>query len=98
MSFSDDHIIIETTAVLRVHENLWPGPQEVTLEVRDQQGLSCPEPQVLKLDVCTCDKHGRCGLREAQKMGAGLGGAGIGLLLLGVLLLLREFSDMSASL
>ncbi|KAL7888147.1 hypothetical protein AOLI_G00031210 [Acnodon oligacanthus] len=77
-----------TTAILRTHESLWPGTQEVTVEVRDQQGEACPEPQVLKLDVCTCDRHGLCGARGAQQKGSVLGKAGIGLLLLGLLLLL----------
>uniref|UniRef100_A0A3B1J7N9 Desmoglein 2 n=1 Tax=Astyanax mexicanus TaxID=7994 RepID=A0A3B1J7N9_ASTMX len=78
----------DTTAILRSHEPLWPGPREVTVEVRDEQGLSCPEPQVLKLDVCSCDKNGLCGVRGAQQKGAVLGKAGIGLLLLGLLMLL----------
>lgn len=78
----------DTTAILRSHEPLWPGPREVTVEVRDEQGLSCPEPQVLKLDVCSCNANGLCGVRGAQQKGAVFGKAGIGLLFLGLLMLL----------
>lgn len=68
--------------MLKPLEDPWPGPQKVTMEIRDQQGESCPEKQVLKLDVCSANR--------GQSKSSVLGGAGIGLLLLGFLTLLRE--------
>uniref|UniRef100_A0AAY5F2M2 Cadherin domain-containing protein n=1 Tax=Electrophorus electricus TaxID=8005 RepID=A0AAY5F2M2_ELEEL len=78
----------DTTAILRTQETLWPGPKEVTVQVHDQQGLSCPEPQVLKVDVCTCDISGHCSPDVRKLKGSVLGGAGISLILLGLLMLL----------
>lgn len=76
--------------MLKPQDAPWPGPHQVTLEVRDQQGVSCPDKQVLKVDVCTCDKSATCSSITPQKKSSVLGGAGIGLLLLGLLMLLRE--------
>nr|XP_015209357.1 PREDICTED: desmoglein-2-like [Lepisosteus oculatus] len=77
----------DTTAILRTHDNLWPGSYEVAVEVKDQQGLSCPDKQVVKIDVCTCNEQKTC---EATRKttGAGLGFAAMGLLILGFLMLL----------
>lgn len=76
--------------MLKPEDPLWPGPRQVTLEIKDQQGLMCPEKQVLKLDVCTCDKSAMCATTVGPKKSSKLGGAGIGLLLLGFLALLRK--------
>lgn len=81
--------------MLKPQDTLWPGPHQVILEVRDQQGLSCPDRQVLKVDVCTCDKSATCGSILGQKKSSKLGGAGIGLLLLGLLMLLRKHTFIS---
>lgn len=89
------HAVVGTTAMLKPQDILWPGPHQVTLEVRDQQGVHCPDQQVLKLDVCTCDKSATCGPVAAQKKSSVLGGAGIGLLVLGLLMLLREHTFTS---
>ncbi|XP_015209349.2 desmoglein-2.1-like [Lepisosteus oculatus] len=76
-----------TTAILRAQDNVWPGSYEVTVEVKDQQGLSCPDKQVVKIDVCTCGGDEKnCG--RTEKSGATFGSAGIGLLILGLLMLL----------
>ncbi|KAG9348066.1 hypothetical protein JZ751_004091 [Albula glossodonta] len=81
----------DTSAILRAHENLWPGPYEVTLEITDQQGHACPDRQVMKVEVCTCDKNQVCGTRGGSggdSPGAVFGAPGIGLLFLGLLTLL----------
>lgn len=80
----------DTTAIFRTHEKLWPGPHELMVEVTDQQGLKCPEPQKLQVDVCTCKNQGGCDRTATgdAKKGSRLGPAGIGLLLLGLLALL----------
>ncbi|XP_060773617.1 desmoglein-2.1-like isoform X1 [Neoarius graeffei] len=78
----------DTTVMLKPQDAPWPGPLQVTLEVRDQQGISCPDKQVLKVTVCTCDKSATCGTIVAQRKGSELGSAGIGLLVLGLLMLL----------
>ncbi|XP_042603389.1 desmoglein-2.1 [Cyprinus carpio] len=83
----------DTTAIFRTNEKLWPGEYELTVDVKDQQGLSCPEPQKIQVDVCTCTNQGACaragpsGISGAFK-GSRLGPAGIGLLFLGLLSLL----------
>ncbi|XP_060773607.1 desmoglein-2.1-like [Neoarius graeffei] len=78
----------DTTAMLKPQDAPWPGPLQVTLEVRDQQGISCPDKQVLKVTVCTCDESATCGTIVAQGKSSELGSAGIGLLVLGLLMLL----------
>ncbi|CAL8307288.1 unnamed protein product [Lota lota] len=81
----------ETSAILRSHETLWPGYYEVNVEVHDQQGEACPEPQKVKVEVCTCEDGKTCGLQGATgrvSKGSVLGPAAIGLMLLGFLMLL----------
>ncbi|XP_060773610.1 desmoglein-2.1-like [Neoarius graeffei] len=81
-------LLNDTTAMLVPQDTLWPGLLQVILEVRDQQGMSCPDKQVLKVNVCTCDESATCGAIAAQGKSSGLGSAGIGLLILGLLVLL----------
>uniref|UniRef100_A0A8C1PAY0 Desmoglein 2 n=1 Tax=Cyprinus carpio TaxID=7962 RepID=A0A8C1PAY0_CYPCA len=84
----------DTTAIFRTHEKLWPGEYELTVDVKDQQGLSCPEPQKIQVEVCTCTDQGACSRTEENgskgtfKKGSRFGPAGIGLLFLGLLSLL----------
>ncbi|XP_028817123.1 desmoglein-3-like isoform X2 [Denticeps clupeoides] len=84
----------DTTTILRAHDVLWPGPYNVTLEISDQQGESCPDLQVLRVDACTCTDRGACKseLRESSAVRDGtravLGPAAIGLIFLGILALL----------
>ncbi|GAA6234747.1 desmoglein-2-like [Lates japonicus] len=77
----------ETTVILRDQANLWPGTYKVAMEVKDQQGKSCTDVQIMDVTVCTCNENTKtCVLRHTTT--AGLGAAGILLLLLGLLLLL----------
>nr|XP_046248064.1 desmoglein-2-like [Scatophagus argus] len=81
----------DTAAILRAQESMWPGVYEVEFVVKDQQGHSCPEPQKVKVQVCTCEDGVQCGKRGSSgqsSKGVEFGPAGIGLLLLGLLLLL----------
>lgn len=76
---------------------MWPGVYEVEFLVKDEQGKACPEPQKVNVQVCTCEDGVLCGKRGANgqpSKGAELGPAGIGLLLLGLLLLLRKYNVM----
>uniref|UniRef100_A0A672G470 Desmoglein-2-like n=1 Tax=Salarias fasciatus TaxID=181472 RepID=A0A672G470_SALFA len=76
-----------TTVILRDQANLWPGHYKVMVEIKDQQGKVCAEDQIIDLTVCTCHEVTRtCSARNVST--AGLGAAGILLLLLGLLLLL----------
>lgn len=89
--------VADTAAILRVHELLWLGEYDVALEVKDEQGYACPEPQKVTVQVCTCEDGVLCGKKGFNGQvtkGAELGPAGIGLLLLGLLLLLRKFMLM----
>lgn len=82
----------DTAAILRAQEPVWPGSYEVEFLVRDEQGVACPEPQKVKVQVCTCEDGVVCGKRGGSgqpSKGAEFGPAGIGLLFLGLLMLLR---------
>lgn len=92
-------LLADTAAIVRAQEELWAGSYEVELVVSDQQGLSCGEPQKVELLACTCDVGDECGAHGSQgqsKKQIKLGPAGIGLLLLGFLMLLRKFADASS--
>ncbi|KAM7388788.1 hypothetical protein PAMP_024938 [Pampus punctatissimus] len=81
----------DTAAILRSQESIWPGVYEVEFLVKDGQGEACPNPQKVKVHVCTCENGvvcGKLGGNGKPSKGAELGPAGIGLLLLGLLLLL----------
>ncbi|XP_062411297.1 desmoglein-2.1-like [Sardina pilchardus] len=83
---------------LWAEDGIWPGYYDITFEVRDQQGLACPQPQVLHLEVCTCDegvtscRPNPQGTQEltgtSVKKSSQLGGAAIGALLVGLVSLL----------
>uniref|UniRef100_A0A8C5GHF3 Desmoglein-2-like n=1 Tax=Gouania willdenowi TaxID=441366 RepID=A0A8C5GHF3_GOUWI len=76
-----------TTAILRDQANLWPGTYKVALQIKDQQGKSCADLQIIDVTVCTCHKDTKaCVSRSTSTVG--LGAAGVLLLLLGLLLLL----------
>lgn len=62
------------------------------MDVKDQQGLGCPEPQKIVVEVCTCTAQGGCDRTGTGmlKKGSTFGAAGIGLLFLGLLSLLRK--------
>ncbi|XP_070303756.1 desmoglein-2.1 isoform X2 [Salvelinus sp. IW2-2015] len=81
-----------TTAVLRSTEALWPGEYEVRVAVADEQGLSCPAPQVFKVEVCTCLEGEDCDSRtislRQKTTDAKIGTPAIGLLILASCVLL----------
>ncbi|KAG7488416.1 hypothetical protein MATL_G00034280 [Megalops atlanticus] len=83
----------DTTAILRARETLWPGSFEVMLEIKDKQGVACPDKQVLQLEACTCVENGACVLRLQQEPSAEFGGLGIGLLALGFVMLLLPLKE-----
>ncbi|XP_034981255.2 desmoglein-2 [Zootoca vivipara] len=80
-------IRVDGSRVQLIPENLNPGSYEVPLLVKDNQGLSCPEYQTLRLDVCECAEGGGC---RAAIVGSSvvLGPAAIALIILALLLLL----------
>uniref|UniRef100_A0A7N5ZWY6 Cadherin domain-containing protein n=1 Tax=Anabas testudineus TaxID=64144 RepID=A0A7N5ZWY6_ANATE len=77
----------ETTAILRDQANLWPGTYKVAVEVKDQQGKSCADVQMMDVVVCTCHEDTKACLSRSTSTKV-FGTAGILLLLLGMLLLL----------
>ncbi|XP_056247907.1 desmoglein-2-like protein [Seriola aureovittata] len=77
----------ETTAILRDQAKLWPGIYRVAVDVKDQQGKSCGDVQMMDVTVCTCDEITRT-CRSRLTTTSGFGAAGVLLLLLGLLLLL----------
>ncbi|XP_041659024.1 desmoglein-2-like [Cheilinus undulatus] len=77
----------ETAAILRDEANLWPGIYKVVVEVKDQQGKSCADVQVMDVIVCTCAENTRTCVGRTTKTSS-FGASGVLLLLLGLLLLL----------
>ncbi|KAG9333824.1 hypothetical protein JZ751_010041, partial [Albula glossodonta] len=77
---------VYTSAVLRSHENLWPGQYQLAVEVSDQQGKTCG-PQVLDLMVQPCFLGIGGGPRSPPPSPV-FGAPGVGFLLLALLLLL----------
>lgn len=92
-----DLLPADTAAILRALVSPWPGFYEVEFVVRDEQGDACPEPQKMRVQVCTCEDGVVCGKKGTNGQPdkrAELGPAGIGLLFLGLLLLARKFDVM----
>lgn len=82
--------ISETTAILRDQKHLWPGMYKVAVEIKDQQGKSCANVQMLDVVVCTCEANTRTCMAHIERR-SDFGVAGILLLLLGLLLLLCKY-------
>lgn len=82
---------LETTVILRDHANLWPGKYKVRVDIKDQQGKSCADVQTMDVVVCTCDDNTK-NCKPAGPTSKNFSPSGILLLLLGLLLLLREYS------
>ncbi|KAJ8272790.1 hypothetical protein GJAV_G00093470 [Gymnothorax javanicus] len=78
------------SVILRAEGQLWPGLYHVQLEVQDQQGKVCEEPQVLDVMVCSCEEEGaeKAPCSDGTTPSAVFGPAGVGFLLLALLLLL----------
>lgn len=87
----------DTATILRAQESMWPGFYQVELVVKDDQGQACPEPQKVKIQFCTCEDGLQCGRWGASGMASKetkLGPAGIGILLLGLLMLLCKYNKI----
>lgn len=78
-----------TTAILRDQANLWPGTYKVAVVVKDLQGKSCADVQMMDVVVCTCQADTKACLSRSTAT-TDFGTAGVLLLLLGLLLLLCE--------
>ncbi|XP_042320368.1 desmoglein-2 [Sceloporus undulatus] len=78
---------VDGTRAQLVPQNVNPGTYEVPLLVKDNQGLSCPEPQILKVQVCDCVDGAGC---QEAIVGSSvvLGPSAIALIILALLLLL----------
>lgn len=78
-----------TSVILRDQAHLWPGIYKVAVQVKDQQGKSCDDLQTIDLTVCTCLQGFKtCTARSSKSVV--FGAAGVLLMLLGLLLLLRK--------
>lgn len=107
MQVGNSLLLADTATILRTQVTMWPGFYQVELVVKDNQGQACPEPQRVKIQLCTCEDGLHCGRSGASGIGTKeiqLAPAGIGLLLLSLLMLLCEsnkrparhiFGDMS---
>ncbi|XP_040289294.1 desmoglein-2 isoform X2 [Bufo bufo] len=71
-----------------IPKDIWEGRHQVKILVTDNQGLSCPEKQVLTLAVCTCNNDGYACSEMRTDTSIGLGGGAIALMILACLLLL----------
>ncbi|XP_072460577.1 desmoglein-2 [Notamacropus eugenii] len=77
----------EATSAWLIARELKVGRSEIHLSVSDNQGLSCPEKQILKLTVCTCVSGSGC-VQPLADPYVGLGSGAIGLMIFAFLLLL----------
>ncbi|XP_068196504.1 desmoglein-2-like protein [Antennarius striatus] len=77
----------KTSAILRDQSNLWPGIYKVAIQIKDQQGKSCADNQVMDVVVCTCDENTKTCVARGTSTSS-LGPLGVLLFLLGLLLLL----------
>lgn len=82
-------VSLETTVILRDQARLWPGIHKVAVEIKDQQGKSCADIQTMDVVVCRCQENTKTCLPRSSATTT-FGAAGVLLLLLGLLLLLRE--------
>uniref|UniRef100_A0A3Q2E734 Desmoglein-2-like n=1 Tax=Cyprinodon variegatus TaxID=28743 RepID=A0A3Q2E734_CYPVA len=74
----------DTAAIVKPKQNLPPGVYEVTLMVKDQHGQTCLDPQKIYIIICQTRKV------DANPVSK-LGNAGLGVLLLGLMLLICEY-------
>ncbi|XP_044538802.1 desmoglein-2 [Gracilinanus agilis] len=77
----------QSTSAWLIPKELKVGRSEVHLSVSDNQGLSCPEKQILKLTVCNCVSGSGCAEPLFEPY-VGLGSGAIGLMIFALLLLL----------
>lgn len=68
---------------------MWPGIYKVSLDVKDQQGKSCSDVQMMDVTVCSCEETTKS-CKDRSTTSKSFGAPGVLLLLLGLLLLLRE--------
>uniref|UniRef100_A0A8C0IXC3 Desmoglein 2 n=1 Tax=Chelonoidis abingdonii TaxID=106734 RepID=A0A8C0IXC3_CHEAB len=73
--------------LLLLPQDVKPSTNQVQILVKDMQGLSCAEKQILTLTVCTCVNGGSCQDRLINSS-VGLGAGAIALIILAILLLL----------
>ncbi|KAM3928143.1 desmoglein-2 [Leptodactylus fuscus] len=71
-----------------IPKDLWEGVHQVKIRITDNQGLSCPENQVVKLSVCNCNDAVEACSEMRAETSVGLGGGAIALMILACLLLL----------
>lgn len=71
-------------------QDMTPGIYKIPILVRDNQGLSCPDQQVLEMEVCNCKDGAGCQERIISSS-IFLGPAAVALMILAFLLLLRKF-------
>ncbi|KAL8182206.1 UNVERIFIED_CONTAM: hypothetical protein K2H54_047710 [Gekko kuhli] len=65
-----------------------PGSYDIAILVKDNQGLSCPDRQIVHVSVCTCGKDGVCVGQRIVGSSVVLGPAAVALIILALLLLL----------
>ncbi|XP_014353651.1 desmoglein-2-like [Latimeria chalumnae] len=79
----------DTSVLIVPKKTLWGNFYEIQVDVKDRQGLSCSEKQILKVEICRCPDGINCvALRISDEKNAELGGGAIGLMILGLLMLL----------
>nr|XP_055043265.1 desmoglein-2.1 [Misgurnus anguillicaudatus] len=61
--------INDVSVALLTYGDLWPGYYQVTMEIKDSQGLACPDEQVLQFEVCTCSKKSFCSPQVVVTLG-----------------------------
>uniref|UniRef100_A0A8D0GQB8 Desmoglein 2 n=1 Tax=Sphenodon punctatus TaxID=8508 RepID=A0A8D0GQB8_SPHPU len=78
---------VEGNSMQLISQDMKPGYYQVPILVKDNQGFSCPEKQILQLTLCICSPDGACQERIV-KSSVKLGPGAIFLIILAFLLLL----------
>ncbi|XP_054840704.1 desmoglein-2 isoform X2 [Eublepharis macularius] len=65
-----------------------PGTYDIPVLVKDNQGFSCPDKQIVHISVCTCGRDGVCVGERSVGSSVVLGPAAVALMILALLLLL----------
>ncbi|XP_060099841.1 desmoglein-2 [Heteronotia binoei] len=68
--------------------DMHPGSYDIPILVKDNQGFSCPDRQIVHVSVCTCGKDGVCVGQRIVGSSVVLGPAAVALIILALLLLL----------
>nr|XP_056710904.1 desmoglein-2-like [Euleptes europaea] len=87
---SDKWVIgqVDGSSAQLVPVDVQPGTYTIPILVKDNQGFSCPDQQIVYVSVCTCGQDGVCVGKKIVGSSVALGPVAVALIILALLLLL----------